>query len=125
MRLLRGFTLIELLVVISIIAILTGVGMAVFGDIQKKGRDSRRKEDMLAVQKAFEQYFDANAVYPTTIGGASRFYSNGPVPVDPKNTGTYIYSCTANGSSCPGATYTLCADLETSTTNYCVGNLQQ
>lgn len=122
-----GFTLIELLVVISIIAILTAVGMAVFGDIQKKGRDARRKEDLLAIQKAFEQYFDVptNAAYPTTIEGAISFYSNSRVPKDPKDTGTYRYGCTLNGSSCPGTIYTLCVDLETSTENYCVGNLQQ
>ncbi len=39
----KGFTLIELLIVIAIIAILSTVGMLVFGNVQKNARDARVK----------------------------------------------------------------------------------
>ena|SRR3990167_969368 len=50
----RGFTLIELLVVISIIGILASFVIASFNSAQQKGRDSKRKSDLDAIQKALE-----------------------------------------------------------------------
>lgn len=52
----NGFTLIELLVVISIIAILSTIGIATYQGIQAKARDGVRKNDLIKLAAALEIY---------------------------------------------------------------------
>lgn len=59
-----GFTLIELLVVITIIGILTGIGVTSFSSAQIKGRDTSRKSDLNTIRLSLEQYFNKNGSYP-------------------------------------------------------------
>lgn len=63
----RGFTLVELLVVISIIAILSAVGLVIFSGVQKSGRVAKRIQDLKAIQTALEIYYSVNKSYPTTL----------------------------------------------------------
>lgn len=70
----KGFTLIELLVVISIIAILSLIGITVFTGVQKNARDAKRRGDMKAISNALEQYKAVNNKYP--IAGAVSCESN-------------------------------------------------
>lgn len=119
----RGFTLFELLVSISIIGILTALGVVSFSSAQVKARDARRMEDMTAIQKAAEQYYSlSNGSYPTTTTGAWTFDSKTVLevfPADPKGGASYTYSCTQTTSS-----YCCCATLEAkkgnSSSNACV-----
>lgn len=63
----RGFTLLELLVVIGIIGIIMALATVAYSTTQKSGRNSRRKQDMIAIQNSLEQYYAANSyVYPVT-----------------------------------------------------------
>ncbi|MDO8573537.1 MAG: type II secretion system protein [Candidatus Daviesbacteria bacterium] len=62
----RGFTLVELLVVISIIAILSAIGLVIFSGAQKSGRTAKRIGDLKAIQTALEVYYSRNGSYPTT-----------------------------------------------------------
>ncbi len=102
-----GFTLIELLVVISIIAVLSTIGLITYQGIQAKSRDSIRKSDLRAIATALEIYYQKNGEYPTTSTDKSHFpsyislssesqtwipglgstYIN-PLPKDPVNTQT-------------------------------------
>ena len=101
----NGFTLFELLVSISIIGILTALGVVAFSSAQSKARDSRRVQDMDALQKAAEQYYGAVSpnAYPvdTTIsnwtpsGGSPIFQI---FPVDPKKVSPYLYNYQPVGS---------------------------
>lgn len=122
MKKLSGFTLIELLVVISIISVLTAIGLANFSVSQKRARDARRMADLESVRSALEIYRADNLAtgYPnTTYGGLSatllpNYLSQ--LPLDPKDTAPYTYTYTGGGN-----TYNLCATREIMTPlSYCL-----
>ncbi len=153
----KGFTLIELLVIISIIAILSVIGITVFSGIQKGARDARRRADIEAMRNAIEIYYATNGRFPgwascpnspgwlnwstcqngdwdQATNDIAYLLVNGnfiqSMPKDPLNTGTapggYNYMFEAWPDE-PGATYYLCANLETTSVNslypgynYCV-----
>lgn len=60
-----GFTLVELLVVITILGILSSIGIGNFLTSQIKGRDAQRKSDLKQLQTALELYNGDNNRYPT------------------------------------------------------------
>jgi len=107
----KGFTLIELLVVISIIGILLSLSSFSYITAQKQGRDAKRRQDIKAIQSAFEQYYAENNVYPTGTAIDDAF--NGDRPTDPKNSTPYIYSW----DNISDTDYCICAKLEASTGN--------
>jgi prepilin-type N-terminal cleavage/methylation domain-containing protein len=137
-----GFSLFELLVVISIIGIIIAVGTVSYSSAQKRARDARRREDLQAVQKAFEQYYSVNdSVYNASCTEmAEENFSGQAMPTDPKNSGDYVYD-----AECQTFGYCVCAQLEDDTagnstgcscgasecllttggtTHYCITNLQ-
>ncbi|MBT9146235.1 MAG: Type II secretion system protein G [candidate division WS2 bacterium] len=110
----RGFTLIELLVVVVVIGILAGIVFVTIGDIPRDARNSRRRSDMRTIHLAMEMYrinirrgvgYMAITAAPITpapptpgyrltniaIGGILN-----PIPLDPSNTGDYIYRAFAS-----------------------------
>lgn len=130
-----GFTLVELLVVVSIIAVLSVMGIVVLGNVQKGARDARRKADIQAISKALEvNYNDASGQYVPLTGA---MFAGGAVPQDPTSPGNlicagggtickYCFSTTvkacvlqpvlAAGQQAAGATtYIVCANLESGT----------
>lgn len=101
-----GFTLVELLVVITIIAILSVVGVTVFGGVQSKARDARRKADVDSISKALEVNFNVakDGKYPAVDGN---WFSSGTIPSNPSPGGAnYSYPAAA------ATTYTVKALLE-------------
>lgn len=105
----RGFTLIELLAVVSIIAILSAIGLATFSGSQKRARDARRMADLETVRSALELYRADNPTigYPAVAYGALPLTPSylSQLPDDPLSTQDYSY---AGG----GTTYTLSATRE-------------
>ena len=123
----KGFTLIELLVVIAIIGLLASIILASLDQARKKGRDARRIADVKEIQLALELYYDANNTYPavaslstistTTPAGLSPTYIS-TTPLDPTNSGSYLYqyqSLTSANAACsatPCPNYIVVAQLE-------------
>ncbi len=129
----KGFTLIELLVVIAVIGMLSSIVLVSLGPARKKARDARRLSDIRQYGLAMEMYYDAqtpSTTYPnlpdtaTAILSASTLlqpYLNAPLPLDPANSGSYIYYWTDNNS--PVTTFCVWALLETPTAaTYVVSN---
>ncbi len=121
MKNIQGFTLTELLVVLSIISILSSVGIGQFSDTQKVARDSERISDMYNIKLALETFYLDNGTYPGTAHGISnegeKIGDNignfeaimhqylSPMPKDPINDeNTYYYSYSP--SHCSGLTET-------------------
>lgn len=122
-----GFSLLELLVVIAIIGVLTSIGVLSFTSAQKRARDSVRRQHMLEMQEAMEQYFLIEQTYPE-IGPVASVetlattlvndgYLKGNLPTDPLERDPHRYTFgwdTVNYSS-----YCFCARLEnTGSGNY-------
>ena len=132
----RGFTLIELLVVISIIAILSTIGLTSFSTIQRKGRDARRKADLREMKNALEQYYTiCGFVYPLPVEG-DNFYDkiicNSPVYQEILNTfltdprsGDYYRCPEVIADNCNENQFKICTELESeSPSTYCVYSSQ-
>lgn len=118
-----GFTLIELLVTISIISILSVIGVIIYTSVLKQGRDSKRQSDLRSIQSALEQYYADQFYYPATItigsalSGGGKTYLN-TIPSDPTGVKQYSYTalpeaCDNSATKCTG--YCLYAKLENST----------
>src|SRR5476651_2009324 len=91
----QGFTLIELMVVISIIAILSIIGITIFSGAQKSSRDARRKADIDSMSSSAEANMNTTTFLHCPTGAAGTYcaltaseFAGGNVPVDPVNTGT-------------------------------------
>lgn len=130
-----GFTLIELLVVVSIIAILSVIGLAIFTGIQPRARDSRRQADLEAISRAMEVgYSDSTGRYSNL---AESMFSASKIPTDPLSGSTNcqgnsckycvktsagnceaIDSTVGAGQPPAGSTYIICANLEQGSPTY-------
>lgn len=73
-----GFTLIELMITISIIAIISAIGLVSYSKAQSLGRDAKRKQDLASLAVALELYYQKNKTHPPLpqdVGG--RGYGSG------------------------------------------------
>lgn len=63
----RGFTVIELMIVMSIIIILTTIGLTQYQRSVVYAKESVLKEDLFRMRDAIDQYFADKATYPSTL----------------------------------------------------------
>lgn len=133
----RGFTLLELLVVIGIVGVIMALATVAYSTTQISGRNARRKQDLVAIQNALEQYYSQNSFrYPDGSCTVASTYLRSAWPVDPDTNVDYT-----GVSACTSTSYCICGAMEgvSSTTGnagancdftsgartyYCVGNLQ-
>ncbi len=110
----KGFTLVELLITISIIAILSAIGLVIYSSVIKQGRDSKRQSDLRSIQSALEQYNSDQFFYPTaplpTSGNPLKSPDNrktylNQMPSDPNPSNIYYYEVV-------GTSYCLYAKME-------------
>ena len=63
----RGFTLIELLVVLTLIIVLSTIGMAQYQRSVTYAREATLKEDLFRMRDAIDQYYADKNQYPATL----------------------------------------------------------
>lgn len=111
----RGFTLVELLVVVSIIAILSVIGIVIFTNTQKSAREAKKKADINTIFKAYEGSFDPiKGEYRVLVGSD---FTSGAVPIpetgnnyfiqgpnkDPNQKSNFVVCAVLQeGATCPG-----------------------
>jgi prepilin-type N-terminal cleavage/methylation domain-containing protein len=123
----RGFTLIEIMIAVTIMTILSAVGLTSFNFSLMKSRDSQRKSDLSLLAKAVHQFANDFGDYPADDGSGgilgcnasegavlvkcvppSQFsvYVNGAqeiylskTPTDPNGSYKYYYRKNTNGFS--------------------------
>ena len=67
MRNQRGFTLIELMVVLSLIVVLTTIGMVQYRNAQIFAKEAVLREDLFRMRDAIDQYYADKNQYPATL----------------------------------------------------------
>ncbi len=90
----KGFTLIELLIVVTILGVLSLIGVAAFRGLQNRGNDEKRMADLNAVASALE-------VNKTSSGYqllADSQFQSGKIPADPTSTKVYCIMSASSGS---------------------------
>ena len=109
-----GFTLVELLIVIAIIAIVSGVVIAVINPERQRAkvRDAARQKDLQVVALALEQFYADRNQYPVfaTYGGLGAALVAGylkALPNDPIAGNSYCYASPNRNN------FVLCATQET------------
>lgn len=60
----HGFTIVEMLVVITVIIVLSTVGMLGYENINKQSNDAKRDSDIIALQHELEKYYQKHGEYP-------------------------------------------------------------
>lgn len=115
----KGFSLIELVVGITVVAVVSLIGLTTFNNTQSKTRDGLRKNDLVRLALALELYAqsNSNAYIDSTPGvegncsnsdtttfyhptnGIAPFMSNNTVPKDPQTNANYCYVSVNNGRS--------------------------
>lgn len=115
-----GFTLIELMVAISIVAILSTIGMVMFSSAQGTARDAKRKGDLEDIKKALFEYKAATgsfcplntasgcswaaAVNDTTPSGGNGWGFEGTNANSLKNTILTYFKQALHDPKCPAGT---------------------
>ncbi|RJP46337.1 MAG: prepilin-type N-terminal cleavage/methylation domain-containing protein [Armatimonadetes bacterium] len=105
----KGFTLVELLVVISIIAILSVIGVSVFSAAQGSARDGKRRSEITSIAKSIESskdYVTQKYTY-TTDNLSADFPNNSPsdarycINITATSTTPPAVSASNYGETCP------------------------
>lgn len=118
----NGFTLMELLVVITILGLLTTIGVASYRNLTVNSRDAKRLTDLRILQSALEEYHSDQLHYPPEFDFTGPLVSPGTAniktylktpPQDPNTNTTTPYLYEAQGTNCATATAASC-------TSYCV-----
>lgn len=109
----KGFTLIELLVAVAVVILLATLAVTSIVTQPPKGRDAKRKTDLVVLRDALEHYNLDSDCYPqaSTLTTDLKDYLRSTFPQDPKNGEAFFYDPQPAGGACHKS-YWLYAKLE-------------
>lgn len=111
----KAFSFIELIVVVTIIAVLSLVGMVNYSSANKKSRDARRISDLEKMRMALEMIKQVGTTYPISANSLVPLYLD-TLPTTPKGVG-YSYGQTSGGYSY--VIYTVMEDIGSTNCTSC------
>lgn len=126
----KYFTLIEILVVTTVIALLASIITVSYTQLNKEGRNNRRKADLEQIRTALEMYRSNNDQYPDNLLSlTSPTVYLSTLPTDPKSSVysygylkisnvDYVIGAYLESSSSSCSTTINCGSV---TCNYCLG----
>lgn len=79
----RGFTLMELLVVMSLIVLLTSIGLMAYRTSVQRGREAVLREDLYRMRDAIDQFYVDKGKYPVDLSELVSASYLRAVPADP------------------------------------------
>lgn len=95
----KGFTLMELLIVISLIMILSSVGVGTYLSATTKSKDTQRKNDLNQIAKAVESFYNDVNRYPLSKPGEDYLHcyvKSGSTVTDSDCIGDRLYAIVDN-----------------------------
>ena len=101
----QGFTLIELMIVMSLIVILAGIGLTLYGNSVTRAKEAALKEDLFRMRDAIDQYYADQNKYPASLEELVSAKYLRAVPVDPFTQSAETWTTTFSDAdpSNPGA----------------------
>ena len=78
-----GFTLMEMMIVMTLIVILAGIGLSVYGNSVQRSKEAVLKEDLFQMRDAIDQYYADKNKYPGSLDDLVTEKYLRSVPVDP------------------------------------------
>jgi general secretion pathway protein G len=78
-----GFTLIELMIVMSLIVILSGIGLTIYSNSVTRAKEAVLKEDLYRMRQAIDQYYADKNKYPESLDTLVTEKYLRALPVDP------------------------------------------
>ena len=78
-----GFTLMEMMIVMTLIVILAGIGLSVYGNSVQRSKEAVLKEDLFQMRDAIDQYYADKNKYPASLEDLVSEKYLRSVPVDP------------------------------------------
>ena len=113
----KGFSLIELVVVMTIMILITTIGMVTFTASNQKARDGKRTADLEKIRLALEMARQVGTTYPVNLNVLATIKIMDTVPTDPRTATNKYYYERINGYQ-----YNLYAIVENAgSTNYSAG----
>lgn len=78
-----GFTLMEMMIVMTLIVILAGIGLSVYGNSVQRSKEAVLKEDLFQMRDAIDQFYADKNKYPGSLDDLVSEKYLRSVPVDP------------------------------------------
>ena len=79
----HGFTLIELMVVMSIIVVLAGIAVAIYGNSVTRSKEAVLRTDLFRIRDAIDQYYADKNKYPADLQALVSDKYIRAIPIDP------------------------------------------